>query len=484
MKVYFINPPFLDKFSRTQRSPAVTKSNTMYYPLMLSQGASNLKYLSGIETTLIDAPAQGLSEQRVLSMVPSGKDNIAIIETSTPSIYNDIAFASRLKKQRSIRTYLVGTHISVLKEKIWDHPDTFIDGLLIEEWDKTLSDMLCNGIQNTPGILHKQDGMITGNDRPEVFGDLDRLPFVSRIYKEFLNIRDYFNPNARYPMVTISTSRGCPFKCRFCLYPQTFFSGKVRRRSIHNILEEIDFIYKELRPASIFFEDDCFTYDKDFIHNFCSEILKKYKRPFKWTANARADLDLQTLSLMKRAGLNVLCAGYESGNQKVLDWMNKGLTKRSMLEFSKNTKKAGIPVHGCFIIGAPFEDEASIEKTMDFIKELDCDTIQVYPIIAYPGTSIYEEYERLGLLDYDTYRDWLTPEGLLNTCINTRHLTKKQLIDLSGQIKRDFYLRPRYILKKAVKTILHPGEISRTLKAFQAFHKHLKIKKEEYHDQR
>ncbi len=472
MKVFFINPPFIKKFSRPQRSPAVTKSNTMYYPLMLSQAAANLKYLASINVCLIDACAKSMTEEEVFEKIPESDENLAVIETSTPSIENDISFAERLKEKRKIKTFLAGTHVSVLKDKILK--DSRIDGLFTGEWDRTIMDMLDKGIENTGGIIYRKEEEIIDTGEPDVFENLDSLPFVSRIYREFLDIKDYFNPNARFPMVTISTSRGCPFTCRFCLYPQTFFRAKIRRRSIDHILKEIDYILKELKPASIFFEDDCFTYDKEFVRDFCKEIIKRYKKPFKWTANARADLDYELLALMKKAGLTVLCVGYESGNQKVLDWIDKKITVERMIRFSESAKKAKVLVHGCFVLGAPFEDFDSLKKTLDLVLRVRPDTIQVYPIIVYPGTKIYQEYEYLGLLEFETYRDWLTEKGLLNTTIRTKHLSKKDLIDYTYLIRKKFYLRPSYIIKKGFSTILNPREFSRTFKAFKAFCRFIK----------
>lgn len=467
MKAFFINPPFLKKFSRPQRSPAVTKSNTMYYPLMLSQAAANMKYMKGTEVELIDACAKSIGIDQVLSYIPESDQNIAIIETSTPSIDNDIEFANLLKEKKGIRTFLTGTHVSVLEGNILEKSSA--DAILKGEWDKTALSLLDKNASRTRGMIYRDSSGIIDTGEPDIFEDLDSLPFVSRIYRDFLNIRDYFNPNARFPMVTISSSRGCPYKCRFCLYPQTFYKSRIRRRSIGNILDEVDFILKELKPNSLFFEDDCFTYDKDFVYGFCTEILRRYKKPFLWTANSRADLDFELLSLMKKAGLTVLCVGYESGNQKVLDWMQKKLTVENMIDFSRSARKAGVLVHGCFMLGAPFEDRDSLKMTLDLALKLNPDTIQVYPIIVYPGTDIYNEYERLNLLNYESYRDWLTEEGLLSTTIRTRYLTSTELVDYAYYFRKKFYFRPRYIIKKGANTLLHPGEISRTFKAFKAF---------------
>jgi len=302
---------------------------------------------------------------------------------------------------------------------------------------------------------------------PAYRGYLDILPFVSNIYKKFLRIEDYFNPNALYPMVTILASRGCPYRCNFCLYPQTMMGRRYRTRKPEKVAEEMQYIEEVFPNArSVFFEDDTFTVSKDFVKMLCEEIMQRGVS-ISWSANARADVDFDTLRLMKRAGLRELCVGFESGDERSLSAMEKGISRKEMKRFVMDAKKAGILVHGCFVVGLPHEGPKELERTLDWALELSPDTVQFYPIMVYPGTRAFELYKKEGLLAVTRYRDWLTPSGLHNATVNTKHLKGKELVKFCDHARRRFYLRPSYLIYKLIQSIRTPREIRRNVKAFR-----------------
>ncbi|PKN76276.1 MAG: B12-binding domain-containing radical SAM protein, partial [Deltaproteobacteria bacterium HGW-Deltaproteobacteria-1] len=205
------------------------------------------------------------------------------------------------------------------------------------------------------GLSYRKGSQIVHNpDRPFI-SNLDELPWVSSVYAKHLNISDYFNPNALYPMVTLITSRGCPFLCRFCVYPQTMTGRKFRVRSVEDVVEEICFVQKSFpNVKSIFIEDDTLTVNKNRLIAFSEALIKSDVRlPF--VANSRIDLDLETMKMMKAAGCQQLCVGFESGNQEILNEMRKGTKIDQMTAFMENARKAGILIHGCFMVGFPGE---------------------------------------------------------------------------------------------------------------------------------
>jgi radical SAM superfamily enzyme YgiQ (UPF0313 family) len=482
MKIWVLNPPFLSKFSRSQRSPAVTKSGTLYFPIWLAFTTGVLEQ-AGHEVTLTDAPAWGLTDADVLDMGGRIRPDLIVMDTSTPSIKNDIRIASALK-ERLPKTIivLVGTHVSALPEETLAISEA-VDAVARREYEYTLRD-LAEVLEKNPGIgneafsgidglSYRKDGTVVHNqDRPFI-KNLDELPWVSRVYAKHLQISDYFNPNALYPMVTLITSRGCPFLCRFCVYPQTMTGRKYRLRSVEDVIEEIRFVQRTFPEVkSIFFEDDTLTVNKSRLIAFSEALIKSNVRiPF--VANSRIDLDLETMKVMKAAGCRQLCVGFESGNQEILNEIRKGIKIERMEAFMENARKAGILIHGCFMIGFPRETHQTVEQTIALALRLNPDTVQFYPVMVYPGTEAYLDYLGKGWITATDFREWLTPSGLHNCVIRNDVFAPAELVNLCDEARRRFYLRPRYMAYKLRQMVLHPSLAMRTVKAARTFFKHL-----------
>ena len=482
MKIWVLNAPFLSKFSRSQRSPAVTKSGTLYFPLWLAYATGVLEQ-AGHEVTLTDAPARGLTDADVLDMGRRIRPELIVMDTSTPSIQYDIQTAGALKEiLPETLIVFVGTHVSALPEETLSASEA-VDAVARGEYEYTLRD-LAEVLEKEPGggekafsdidgLSYRKKGIVTHNqDRPFI-KNLDELPWVSRVYAKHLQISHYFNPNALYPMVTLITSRGCPFLCRFCVYPQTMTGRKYRLRSVEDVIEEIRFVHKTFPEVkSIFFEDDTLTVNKSRLIAF-SESLIKSDVHIPFVANSRIDLDLETMKLMKAAGCRQLCVGFESGNQEILNEIGKGIKIDRMETFMENARKAGILIHGCFMVGFPGETHQTVEQTIALALRLNPDTVQFYPVMVYPGTEAYQDYLNKGWITATDFREWLTPGGLHNCVIRNDVFAPADLVKLCDEARRRFYLRPRYMAFKLAQIVLHPSLALRTAKAARTFFKHL-----------
>lgn len=480
--VLVLNPPFLPKFSRPQRSPAVTKSGTLYFPLFLAQAVAVLER-EGFPVLFLDAPAAGLDTPAVCERARKARPVLAVLDTSTPSIAADIAAAAALKQAvPGLFTVLVGPHASALPNEVLEDAMGAVDAVARREYDLTileLARLLDTGpptrtrLETVAGLSFLAAGIPVHNpDRPYI-EDLDILPPVAPVYERHLDINHYFNPNAKPPMVTLATSRGCPFRCSFCLHPQTLTGRAARYRSIDAVLDEVAWCldaFPGLR--TVFFEDDTLTADKARCLSFCQAIGERGLR-FEWTANSRADLDADLLTAMRRAGCRQVCVGFESADPTALGSMKKGLSTERMRRFMADARKAGIKVHGCFIFGFPGDTRESIRRTVDFAISLGPDTAQFYPVMVYPGTEAYAEYARRGFIVTDDFRDWVTLEGLHNCVVRNETLYPAELVRLCDQARRRFYLRPSFLAKRAAASLISPGEMARNFRAGRVFVKHL-----------
>jgi radical SAM superfamily enzyme YgiQ (UPF0313 family) len=477
-KILALNPPFHPRYSRSQRSPAVIKSGVLYYPIWLAYATGVLEQ-DGFQVKLVDAPAAGYDLHMVLELADDLQPALTLIETSTPSIFNDLEVAEAIKHQCP-RTFmlLVGPHVTALPEETLNHKSA-VDAVARGEYDHTVRDLareLEGGgdLDSVEGISYRSvDGTIVHNPDRELIQDLDAIPFVSEVYKRHLRIEDYSYSIALHPQVTIVTGRGCPYKCTFCLWPQTITGSHYRLRSIANVVEEFEFIADELPQVNdIFIEDDTFTVDQERCISFAKELLQTGRKQC-FTANSRANVTYETLEWLGKAGLRLLCVGFESGDQEVLNAMRKGIRVEQFYRFREDAQRAGVLIHGCFMAGNQGETRESLAKTMKLAKQLNPDTAQFYPLMVYPGTEAYALAQSNGSLTTRDYQEWLSADGYHNTVINQPGLAASELVSWCDQARRSFYLRPNYILSKAWQIATQPREAERIIRSARTFSKHL-----------
>jgi anaerobic magnesium-protoporphyrin IX monomethyl ester cyclase len=286
-------------------------------------------------------------------------------------------------------------------------------------------------------------------------------------------VENYFYSITRYPEVAIVTGRGCPHRCTYCLWPQTLTGRRYRRRSIASVADEFEFIARELpQVKEVFIEDDTLTVDQKHAVALAEELIHRGNHlPF--TANSRADVSYETLHRLKQAGLRLLCVGFESGDQDVLDAMRKGISVERFHRFREDARRAGVLVHGCFMAGNPGETRESLAKTLTLARQLNPDTAQFFPLMVYPGTVAYEWARHNGYLNTEDFPEWLTPKGLHRSVVDLPDLPAAEVVQWCDDARRSFYLRPRYILAKAWQMIAHPGEARRILRAARVFARYL-----------
>ena len=401
MNIFFINPPFkaeYGKFSRESRSPAITKSGALYYPLWLIYAAAYARQ-QGHYVHFIDAPAKPLNEEQTLKLIAEkiNEKSLFVLDTSTPSIKSDIRFAEQLKvKYPNSFILLVGTHPTACPEETLNY-SLAVDAIAIGEYDITASEVAQTleeqaDLSNVKGLfLRTLNGSVYTPAR-ELIRNLDDIPFASQFIKENLNEKDYFFAAATYPSIQIFTGRGCPFRCNFCVYPQTMHGHTFRVRSSKNIVDEFQYIadnFPDVREVVI--EDDTFTANKKRVTEICHMLVERgLPKRLKWLCNARVDLDYGTMREMKKAGCRLIIPGIESGNQQILDNIKKGTKVEQFYSYVANAKKAGLLVHACYMVGNQGETKETMWETLKLALKLNTDTAQFFPLIPYPGTEAYE----------------------------------------------------------------------------------------------
>ena len=290
-RVLFLNLPFLFKISRASRWPEKTKSRTLYYPYWLAY-AAGVAEKNGHDVLLLDAIAKDWTARQTVQSILDFQPDLVVGETTTPTIQFDLHFVKQSKDEGFRGKFcLTGTHVSVLYNQVLNNcPE--LDYAVVGEYDETISELLTalNDPGPVLGVAYRDDGRIIFTGNRSYIQNLDDLPFVSQVYHKFLKFEDYFYALARHPMIQIFSSRGCPYRCNFCQYPQTMGGRKYRKRSAENFVQELEYIVQTLpQVKEIFIEDDTFTVDQKRVDQICDLIIKK-RLKLVWSCNVRAEV--------------------------------------------------------------------------------------------------------------------------------------------------------------------------------------------------
>jgi len=438
MKTLFLNPPSFDGFDggAGSRYQAVREIRSFWYPTWLAQPAALVP-----DSKLVDAPARGLGLDDVLPM--ANDYEMAVLHTSTPSFQNDVKVAEALKQANpKLQIGLVGAHVAVNPEPSVLASDA-IDYVARNEFDYTIAE-LAEGkpYAETNGISYKVDGKVVHNPERAMIMNMDALPSVIDVYKRDLVIEDYFIGYLKHPYVSFYTGRGCKSRCTFCLWPQTIGGHKYRTRSPEVVAEEVARIQKEMpQVKEIFFDDDTFTDDRPRAEE-TARLLGKLG--VTWSCNAKANVPYETLKIMRDNGLRLLLVGFESGSQRILLNIKKGMHVDFARRFMKDCHKLGITVHGTFIMGLPGENHDTIKETIDFAKEINPHTIQVSLAAAYPGTFLYNQAMENGWFRQDA-NGMVASSGTQVSSLEYPDLSHEEIFEALSTFYKKFYFRPSKI---------------------------------------
>ena len=452
-KTLFLSPPSFDGFDggAGARYQATREVTSYWYPTWLAQPAALVP-----GSKLLDCPPHHIDMQQCLA-IAKDFDHV-IINTSTPSLKNDCKVAEAIKQQRpETKIGFVGAHAMVLPTETLK-ASWAIDWVGRKEFDFTCKEVAEDRpLKDVVGLSYRDaEGKIKHNPEREMIADMDSLPWVADVYKRDLEIEKYFIGYLKHPYVSMYSGRGCPAQCTFCLWPQTIGGHKYRVRSAQNVADEMAYM-KRIFPQvqEFFFDDDTFTANLPRAR----EIAKKLgPLGVDWSCNSRANLDYDTIKSLKDNGLRLFLVGYESGNDDTLKRIKKGVTTDEMRRFTKDCHKAGVVIHGTFILGLPVETKETIEQTIRFAQELDVFSLQVSLAAPYPGTELYEQAKLNGWFVKKDKTDLIEGDGLQQSTLEYPGLSKEQIFEDVERFYRSYYLRPKPILR-IVKTMLEDKDV-------------------------
>jgi hopanoid biosynthesis associated radical SAM protein HpnJ len=460
MRTLFLNPPSYEGFDggAGARYQAKREIRSYWYPTWLAQPAALVP-----GSRLVDAPPAGLT---LADVVPQARrHDLAVLHTSSPTFAGDVEVAEALKTHNpELIVGFVGAKVAVEPEQSLLASDA-IDFVAREEFDFTIAEVADeHPLTSVDGLSYRDaGGRVVHNKDRAILTDMDRLPFVTPVYKRDLRPEDYYIGYLLHPYVSLYTGRGCRSRCTFCLWPQTVGGHRYRTRSVASVVAEAD-LATHLFPQvkEVFFDDDTFTDDRERAEDIARGLAA---RGITWSCNAKANVPRETLQVLRDNGLRLVVVGYESGSQQVLNNVKKGLRVDRARRFAADCRDLGITVHGTFILGLPGETRETIEETIRYARDVNPHTIQVSVAAPYPGTELHRRATEEGWLPAESDGTALVSEqGTQVAALSYPHLGHTEIMESVDTFYRRFYFRAGKMAEMSAELLHRPGMVARRLR--------------------
>ncbi len=329
-----------------------------------------------------------------------------------------------------IKVVIGGHHSSIFGQKLVHNKH--IDFAVIGEGEMTMLELVNRMCDQKPdysrvnGLVYKEGTRVIMNEPRQLLPNLDILPIADR---DLMLNEGFVTEN------NIMTSRGCPFNCSYC-GAQVIWKRKVRRRSVQNVIQEIEYLFKRGPSRSVNFWDDSFTSDRTYTKEM-TDALKKFDG-LRFSCITRLDLvEQESLVQLKEAGCSMILFGIESGNNDILKLIDKKMTRELIKRKTGMVDAAGIPWLGFFIMGYPGETRENILQTLAFMKELNPSYAEINIFNPLPGTKIWNDLEQQGKVSSDMDFSRFSQASTENFFTNGS-MTREQFKELALSVAREF----------------------------------------------
>lgn len=336
-----------------------------------------------------------MSKDELLSYIGKSEPGLIAFSTVTLQWANTRKYAAIIKEKFKAPVICGGVHPSFRPEEVISDPN--IDMICIGEGEYPLLEVM-NRLENRgdlstiPNIWVKNEaGRVFRNDTGQLIEDLDSLPFPDR---ELMPYQEVIDENRSEPILV--TSKGCPYNCTFCCNSamKQLYKGKgkyLRQRSPENVLAEIRSLKEKYRIRSLNFYDEAFGYHRQWLEKFCEIYESEIRLPFGAMVRAET-MDRETFRMMRKAGLELIYIGIESGNEEFRrDIMGRKMSNETIIQTCKDAQAEGIQVWSLNMVGVPGETPERIRDTMELNRRINPEFINISVFQPFPGTKLYDE---------------------------------------------------------------------------------------------
>lgn len=468
MKILFLSP----LISKEKMWGKYSKEGGFVPPIGILSIASYLEKKKH-KVKIVDPLVQKITERELSEILKKEAFELIGMSAFTNTI-EDTHKTVRFCKEALPETKIVvgGIHATVLPQQTMEECQD-IDYLIVGEGELTMDELLEQLQRKKPtfekvaGLCFRtKKGEIVINGKREVIADLGSLPMPAY---HLLNMSKYVPHPTQYkvlPSFPVIAQRGCPFNCAFC--GAHFVHGRrLRSKPVDNLISEIEFLISRYKAKGIHFQDSTFTVDREYVVEFCREVIRKNLH-FKWDINTRIDcVDEKLLLLMKRAGLWMINFGLESGNQSSLDLLNKKITLLQVKKTIEMVRRQKIVTFSTWILGLPGEDEKMVKKTIAFAKEVGTELALFFLPVPYPKTELMAICLKDGGIRKDAnWEDYSAVDFSRPVYVNPL-LGEEKMKKLLKYAFLSYYFSPK-ILWRNLRSIENFEDVKRYFRGFKA----------------
>ncbi len=415
------------------RWPHFERNDARYYPYPFFMGyAASLLEREGFAVRLLDGVVEKMTEDAFLARIVTENPDLVFLEVSTPSWEVDERVVRRIREAHvDAPIVLGGIHAFMFDRSFFvAHPEVM--ATIRGEYELALLDIAVRlregrDVGGIPGVVWRRgEDVVVEGERP-LLADLDVLPWPHRSQ---LPMERYIDGLLELPQPCLQmwASRGCPFRCTFCAWPQIMYRpGTYRARSPEAVVEEMVAEARGKGFASVYFDDDVFNVGDRRMRRFV-ELLRRVGWELPWGMMARADTCGEAIyEELRSVGLVVAKFGVESADQAIVHRCGKHLDLARVRGAVAACKAAGIRTHLTFMFGLPGETAETARRTIDLALELAPDTVQFSLATPFPGSAFYDELERGGYL---VSTDWSLYDGYSRSVVRTDALDSSELEEI------------------------------------------------------
>jgi len=449
VKVLLCSPPM--KYRTHGQEPTIFKGKEMgnYPSIGILSLATYLKENSSHTLKMVDAFYDSMTGDGMMETLREFDPNVVGITSYTHTLYGISQFIEAVKSyNKEIKIVIGGPHTQLFRKEIthWENVDYVIGG----DGEYALLNLL-NALENKSNINEVEGVSFIGDDGGFMDGghniieDLDTLPNIDLGF--FDHKQAYCTIGINKTCASIVTSRGCPFKCTFCLSASTDY----RMRDLENVIEEMK-KYISTGVTEFMIWDELFNINAKRVIEFSKKVIEhdiKVNWSFRGSVNA---MDDEMLYWAKKSGCYRIQIGVEVGTEEALVKIKKGIKLDQIRDAIKRCKEHGIVTCTNWIFGFPFETREELEKSLNFAIELDTDFAEFNVLLPFPGAHEYKEGVKQNLLDPKNVDAHLAkPRADFQFQVFENHLTRKELYDFADHAYKRFYYRPKYIFNQLFK---------------------------------
>lgn len=444
-RVLFVR--FAPWMARTNNHP-----HDLMWPVSMLYGRSIARQ-RGWRAAIIDLHVEALDHGELVQRIHEFGPDLLLLDTMTPTMRLARRVAESVAASRpATRIWGIGQHATEQSDDLLFAGSPY-QGVLLGEYERMLPLLLeARGVGAVHGSATLgEDGEIKVVGGRQKIEDLDALPELDPrgLHLDRYGMRSAATRrfgHTRWGFVM--TSRGCPFLCTFCSPTLRMSYGRgFRAQSAIAVVDDMERLVRDHKVDAIYTIDDIFSFDQERVREICREMIRR-KVPLQWVIQTRPDMvDPETLRLLKLAGCVGVKMGIESGVDRILKLIKKGVRRERILKGARDVQAAGIPLTAYYMLGHPTETLAEMQQTLDFAREVGADMIQVAFHTPYPGSDSYEEFKR-DVSDLSELNHYETHH------VNASEVDGETLEQLQRRFYLGYYFSPRilfnYLRRRAV----------------------------------